>query len=203
MTTIEEYKLNYALNKFSPINESEKIIYTLIDEFANDKNSSKFREDVTKIMVGLRPSEGKRGYDDDFEAIEVKPVNYTGKEKLNGKGSFSDLTWARHHRYIKDNVKMLISGFQNGKILFIVEFSYSSIQDRLEGLLKKKLPNGDVQNTYVRTAAFNHVHWKDQQYTIKFLHDDIDTYKNIFSKKFFKLLKGVTTNDSQFFKHKK
>jgi len=189
MKTIEEYKLHFSLeDNITPVDDTERVIYGLIEEFANDKNSSKFREDVTKIMVGLRPSEGKLGYDDDFDAIEVKPVNITGKDKLNGKGSFSDLTWARHKKYIKDNLRMLISGFQHGKLLFIIEFPYKSIQERMETLLKKKLPNGDVKNTYVRAAAFNYVHWKDENFNVKFIRPNIVKYQKVFNKKFFKLL---------------
>ena len=189
MKTIEEYKMDYALqDTVTPENDAERVIFELIEEFANDKNSSKFREDVTKIMIGLRPSEGKLGYDDDFEAIEVKPVNITGKNKLDGKGSFSDLTWARHKKYVKDNVRMLISGFQHGKLLFIVEFPYKSIKARMEMLLERKLPNGDVPSTYVRTAAFNYVHWKDKRYIVHYVRPNIKKYQKVFNKKFFRLL---------------
>jgi hypothetical protein len=189
MKTIEEYKMEYALqDTVTPHNEAERVIFGLIEEFANDRNSSKFREDVTKIVIGLRPSEGKMGYDDDFEAIEVKPVNITGKNKLDGKGSFSDLTWARHKKYVKDNVRMLISGFQHGKLLFIVEFPYKSIRERMEMLLTRKLPNGDVPSTYVRTAAFNYVHWQDKNFKVHFIRPNVKKYQKVFNKKFFKLL---------------
>ena len=192
MKTIEEYKLAYALTDVVvPADEAEIIVYDLIAEAANDKNSSKFREDVTKIMVGLRPSEGKLGYDDDFEAIEVKPVNYTGRKtsKLDGKGSFSDFTWARHKKYMNDGVRMLISGFDRGKLLFIIEFPYASLQTRIEEILQRKLPNGDISGTYVRTTGFNYIHWSQHPYTIKFVRSNIDEYSSIFNKKFFKLLK--------------
>lgn len=191
MKTVEEYKLQYALNdNIVPADDMERMIYDLIEEFANDKNSSKFREDVTKLMVGLRPSEGKQGYDDDFEAIEVKPVNYTGSGKLDGKGSFSDLTWKRHKKYLKDKVRMLISGFHKGKLLFIIEFPYASIKNRIEYILNNKLPNGDVKGVYVRTVAFNYKHWTDGKYKTLYVRPNISTYKNVFNKKFFAILQG-------------
>jgi hypothetical protein len=191
--TAEEYKLQYALNDtVTPANEAEELIYTLITEFANDKNSSKYREDVTKIMVGLRPSEGKLGYDDDFAAIEVKPANITSTGKLDGKGNFSDLTWARHNKYLRDNLRMLVSGFQNGKLFFIAEFPYTSIAERIEYLLNKKLPNGDMKGHYVRNASFTYNHWIHHPYKVLFLRDNIAAYKPIFNKKFFSALINPT-----------
>lgn len=189
MKTIEQYKLNYALTDVVvPEDESEQLVYNLITEFANDLNSSKFREDVTKLMVGLRPSEGKLGYDDDFEAIEVKPVNFTGRGKLDGKGSFSDFTWKRHKKYLADNVRMLVSGFYMGKLLFIVEFPYASIKDRVESVLSRKLPNGDMKGVYVRTTAFTYKHWQEQTHKILYVRETIDMYKKVFNKKFYNLL---------------
>lgn len=189
MKTIEEYKLAFALQDvIVPENEAETVVYGMLEEFANDKNSSKFREDVTKIMVGLRPSEGKLGYDDDFEPIEVKPINFSGKAKLAGQGNFSDFTWKRHRKYLADNVRMLVSGFYNGKLLYIAEFPYKSLQTRIEDVLTKKLPKGDVVGTYVRSAAFSYNHWMDKPYTVHYLRPTVGTYKKAFNKKFLQAL---------------
>lgn len=193
MKTIEEYKLHYALTDVvKPENEAEQIVYGLIEEFANDSNSAKYREDITKLMVGLRPSEGKRGYDDDFEAIEVKPVNYTGNGKLDGKGNFSDFTWKRHRKYLADNVRMLVSGFNHGKLLYIVEFPYKSVQERIEYVLKNKLPNGDVKGTYVRALTFHWNHWSTHTYKVVYVSPSLSSHKKCFNKKFYKILTGDT-----------
>jgi hypothetical protein len=144
------------------------------------------------LMVGLRPSEGKLGYDDDFAAIEVKPVNYTGKCKLDGRGNFSDFTWRRHRKYLADNVTMLVSGFNHGKLLYIVEFPYKSISHRIESILQKKFPNGDVKGSYVRTAAFGWNHWTKDTYKVVYLRPTIALHKGCFNKKFYKLLTETT-----------
>jgi hypothetical protein len=194
MLTVEQYKLHYALtDKVTPQDEAEQVVYTLIEEFANDSNSAKYREDITKLMVGLRPSEGKLGYDDDFEPIEVKPVNYTGKGKLDGKGNFSDFTWKRHHKYLKDGVRMLVSGFNRGKLLYIVEFPYTSIQERVEYVLNKKLPNGDIKGTYVRTLAFHWNHWSQNMYKVVYVRPTIGDHRKCFNKKFYNILTQPTT----------
>jgi len=193
MKTLEQFKMEFALNDVvTPKNDSEKLILELIEEVANDRNSSMFREDVTKLMVGLKPSKSKLGYDDDFEAIEVKPVNYTGGGRLDGKGNFSDFTWKRHQKYLKDDVRMLVSGFSNGKLLFIVEFPYRALKNRIVHLLKTKLPKGDVKGVYVRNASFNYKHWMGGPFTTKYVRPNIGDYQNIFNKKFFNLLMETT-----------
>lgn len=189
--TLKEYKLKWALSKDIPCDSDDKdlIIYEFIKENANDSNSSKFREDVTKWVIGLETSEGKHGYDDDFNAIEVKPKNFTGKSKLNGGGSFSDFTWKRDEKYAKDKVKMLISGFYYGKLLFIVEFDYNVIRPKIQSLLKKRLPNGDVKNNYVRSAGFSYIDWIDSSYIKHYISPNLDEYKTSIVKKLYEKLK--------------
>ena len=197
MMTVEEYKLHYALNdEVTPKDDAEQMVYTLIAEFANDKNSSKYREDITKLVVGLRPSEGKLGYDDDTQPIEVKPHNYTGTDKLCGKGNFSDFTWKRHHKYMGDKVVMLVSGFNRGKLLYVIEFPYSNLQERVEHQLKQKLPNGDVKGTYVRNTQFQYNHWSDKQYVVRYVHPKLSQLKPMFNKKFYSLLEKHNGNPS-------
>lgn len=177
-TVLKKYKINWALSNISEtLDYSDLIIYELIGETANDSNSSKFREDITKWIVGLEASIGKHGYDDDFEAIEVKPKNYTGKTKLNGGGQFTDFTWNRDLKYNSDKVKMLISGFCFGKLVFIVEFDYSDIRSKIQSHLNRILPSGDLPNRYVRSASFSYLDWKDANYKIKYISENIKDFK--------------------------
>lgn len=187
--TLEQHKLKFALmDVIVPADDSEALLYELLAEIANDNNSSKFREDITKIVVGLRPSEGKLGYDDDILALEVKPNNFTGRAKLDGRGNFSDLTWARHNKYLLDKLVMLVSGFHRGKLLYIVEFPYGSIAPRMQEYLEARLPSGDTPNIYVRSACFTYKHWSDKQYVVKYLRENISDYAHVFNKKFYNLL---------------
>lgn len=182
ITALDEYKINFALD-YALIGtpaEREKDLYDLISEMANDPNSSKFREDVTKMMIGLRPSEGKHGYDDDFEAIEVKPQNYTGAaRKLNGAGKFTDFTWARHQKYAADNVRMVVSGFNRGKLLYIVEFPYDNLESIIVKNLSRLLPNGDETNRYVRALQFGYQHWVDKPHVISYVSPKLDEHKAV------------------------
>ena len=63
MNNLKDYKLNWTLDVISTsMDVKDELIYQLIEETANDSNSSKFREDVTKWVVGLESSNGKHGY---------------------------------------------------------------------------------------------------------------------------------------------
>jgi hypothetical protein len=188
-TRLKSYKLNFALNSVpTSLTDEESLIYNLIEESANDSNSSKFREDVVKWMVGLETSESKLGYDDDFHAIEVKPKNFTGKNKLNGGGQFNDFTWARHEKIISDDATLLSAGFSYGKLIFIVEFKYSTIQDKIHTHLNKILPTGDVTNRYVRSASFSYLDWKDS-FELKYISPNFESFKNTMVAGLYKILK--------------
>lgn len=152
------------------------MIYELIAEQANDANSSKFRENITKWMVGLSESQSKHGYDDDVFAIEVKPQNYTGTTKLGGGGNFNDLTWRRHNKYLQDKLVILQSGFHYGKLLYIVEFPYASIAPALQLRLQNILPQGDVPKIYDRWGTFKSTDWCQQSFTLKYVSPQISQY---------------------------
>ena len=176
--TLKEYKLRWVLDEDTTSdNETERLIYHLIEEYAMDGNSSKLREDSTKWMVGLKASEGKHGYDDDFEAIEVKPKNFSGKSKLNGGGQFTDFTWKRDKKYSDDEVTMVVSGFHYGKLVFIVEFDYETIREKIHYQLGRILPDGDIPNRYVRSATFSYLDWKDS-FTLKYLSPNLEKYRD-------------------------
>ncbi len=192
---LKEFKLNWTLDSdLGEVDEKDKIIYQLIEETANDSNSSKFREDVTKWIVGLETSESKRGYDDDFTPIEVKPQNYNGGVKLCGKGAFTDFTWKRDEKYSNDNVKMLISGFSYGKLVFIIEFPYESLREVIHKYLSNQLPNGDEKNRYVRTIIFTYKTWMDNPYEIKYVTPNLEKYRYCIVKDFYKLLENNLGN---------
>ena len=195
---LSELKLNYSLgdkSKIDDLNDDIKsmLLFELLEEMSNDKNSSLFREGVTLGVLGVNQSTKKLGYDSDDEPIEVKPKNVSlnSKDKLNGSGNFSDFTWKRHRKYGEDDVKMVVSGFIDGKLMFLISFKYNSIPfiNEIERQLEKHLPNGDEQNRYVRTLKFNYLHFKDSEtFKIEFISPIINQYKNKFTKPFFKLL---------------
>jgi hypothetical protein len=161
---------------------------------SNDKNSSLFREGVTLGILGLKQSVHKLGYDSDEHPIEVKPKNLSSDsiKKFDGSGNFSDFTWKRHKKYKDDNVKMIVSGFLDGKLLFLVSFQYDSVDfvNEIERQLTKHLPNGDELNRYARSVKFSYLHFKNSDsFKLEYISPIISEYEYKFTKPFFKTLK--------------
>ena len=190
---LKEYKLNYTLDTIPEnLDDKDSIIYNLLHEGFNDSNSSKFREDATNFVSGREASEGKHGYDVDDENIEIKPKNYVGKSKLNAGGQFTDFTWARHKKYQNDEVVMSVSGFNNGKLIYVLEFDYnhSTFIKRIEDQLFRLLPNGDETNRYVRSASFSFIHFSDADIKKVYVSPNLDLHEHTMIKKLYNFLKN-------------
>jgi hypothetical protein len=190
--TLRDYQLKYALNEWvenpSP---HETIIYDLIHSSANDGNSSLFREDITNLVSGREPSKSKHGYDCDTEPIEIKPRNFTGKQKLSGGGNFGDFTWKRHAKYQNDGVIVSTSGFYYGKLIFVVELPYKTLITRINTQLKKLLPNGDEVNRYARSCSFSYLDWKDTDFNLVWISPNFEDYKESMVSGLYKTLKNL------------
>mgnify|MGYP003123149965 FL=1 len=188
---LKEYKLNYTLDTIPEnLDDKDSIIYNLLHEGFNDSNSSKFREDATNFVSGREASEGKHGYDVDDENIEIKPKNFSGKSKLNCGGQFTDFTWSRHEKYQKDEVVMSVSGFNNGKLVYVLEFDYNhpTFIKRIEDQLSRLLPNGDEPNRYVRSASFSYVHFEDSDIKKVYVSPNLESHKYTMTRKLYEFL---------------
>jgi len=156
-------------------NQSKEIItalfVNLLGVYMNDKNSSTLREKITLALAGYSSTDRKLGYDGYKVAgnkkipCEVKPQNIDTENntkiknprKHNGGGNFTDYTFARFEKDKKENPNMLVSGFVDRKLLFIIEFpfAFEHFANKLERQLKKHFPSGDVEGRYLRSATFN------------------------------------------------
>lgn len=194
-----DIKLKFSLGKTEEILKldnkiKERVLLELLDEISNDKNSSTFREGVTLSILGVKQSKNKLGYDSDESPIEVKPKNITSdsNKKFDGSGNFSDFTWKRHGKYLEDDVKMVVSGFLDGKLIFLVSFQYNSTDfvKEIVRQLTKHLPNGDEHNRYVRSLKFSYLHFKNSDtFNVEYISPTINEYENKFTKPFFITLK--------------
>lgn len=159
----------------------------LLTIYINDKNSSMLREYITTSIAGYIHHTKKLGYNgyrqvgigDGGEYCEVKPRNVNKNnekiknKKLNGDGNFTDYTWDRFDRDFKTNLNMLISGFVDGKLIYIIEFPFKNKDfcNKLRTQLEKKFPNKTRnEGNYLRSCNFS---FKDYMYSnnfkIKFL----------------------------------
>ncbi len=175
---------NYLLGKSKDTLIS--ILVDLLTMYINDKNSSTIREFITVTLAGYTHKEGKIGYNGfrqdsiiSGKAIkcEAKPKNFDTEEfkkfkngerktspaKLNGGGNFTDYTPKRLLKDMKEkDLNMLISGFIDGKLIYILEFpfNYSEFIKNLKSKLKKwqnKLAGSkSTKGQFLRSADFDY-----------------------------------------------
>lgn len=169
-----------VLNFLDPKSKQDIIdmLLALTTEYFNDKNSSSLREHLLVTLGGFIRREEKIGYNgyrqasiqgSTYEFCEAKPTNVITKNgrvtrKLNGGGNFTDFTWNRLEKHVKDNPTMLMGGFVDGKLLYAMQFKFNSsrgLYTCLEEQLKKSFPNGDEPGRYLRSARFNLNHYSD------------------------------------------
>lgn len=182
----------------------------LLTMYLNDRNSSTLREIITVTIAGYSLHEGKLGYngyrhlapDKPAEYCEAKPVNVrfiesNGKynRSLNGGGSISDYTPERLYKDLEINPRMLVSGFVDGKLIYILSFPFSCLEEKLSLQLEKQFPNGiRPTGTYLRSANFNFTDYKNCYGLIKiYISNDIKNYKESMTNSFYEWI----TNDTQ------
>lgn len=148
--------------------DRETLINAFIDvlnRYANDPNSSTLRELFTLYKAGYEPKPGKLGYNgvsSDGRPCDVKPINIRSDtdDKLNGSGNFSDFTYERLERYLRDRVLMLVSGFVDGRLVYILEFPFSYIEAVLRRQLDRFFTAPRRPGEYLRSANFSFIHYK-------------------------------------------
>ena len=197
-------------------NDIIAIFNDLLTTYINDKNSSTLREFITVLVSGYNHNEKKIGYngyrqssfDSTLEYCEVKPKNITSLDledyisgnkktinRLNAGGNFTDYTPERFEKDLKSNLNMLVSGFVDGKLIYIIEFPFSN--EDFKKNLKAQLDNYFKEekretNHYLRSASFD---FKDFLFCkdgikINYLLNkkELETYKTYFNSKFFEEL---------------
>lgn len=111
--------------------------------------------------------------------------------KLNGGGNFTDYTHARFNKDKNNNLNMLISGFIDGKLIFIIEFPFNSTNftNKLKNQLDKKFPNGDREGFYLRSASFSFKDYKNDKYKFIYVTYNISEYSKYIDKDLFNTIK--------------
>lgn len=182
---------------------------SLITIYINDKNSSLLREYITVSLAGYIPTNTKIGYNGFKQstqiggkviACEAKPQNLNtednGKRKnsrrLTGGGNFTDYTHKRLAKDKKENPNMLVSGFVNGELIYVLEFPFNclSFVKRLRVQLKKRFPNGDKSGEFLRSANFTFEHYKSCK-GLKIIYlekDKLEKHKKQFTQKYYDFL---------------
>jgi len=202
-TKSDKELIEYLLGKSK--NNLIAVLIDLITIYINDKNSSTLREFITVTLAGYKHTEGKIGYNGYKQNVygkplkcEAKPQNIRsdGKRKLNGGGNFTDYTHERLERDLQENLNMLVSGFIDGKLIYILEFPFKceSFVSKLKQQLNKRFPKGDIQGQFLRSARFdyrNFINCEDLKVIFCLPKSELEKYKNNIVKGFYNFLLGV------------
>lgn len=162
------------------------MLVDLLTMYINDKNSSTIREFITVTLAGYQHQEAKIGYNGfKQDAIipgrtikcEAKPKNLNTAEfekyqrgernsppaKLNGGGNFTDYTPIRLNKDIAEkDLNMLVSGFIDGKLVYIIEFPFNSpdfvknLRNKIERWQDKLKGSRSVKGQFLRSADFDY-----------------------------------------------
>jgi hypothetical protein len=188
------------------------ILVDLLTMYINDKNSSTIREFITVTIAGYKHKEGKIGYNgfkqNSFvpgETIkcEAKPKNVDTSlkplRKLNGGGNFTDYTFERLERDRREkNLNMLISGFVDGKLIYIIEFpfNYPEFVKHLHRQLSRRFKKGkDITGQFLRSASFDYRYFiKCPDLKIVYILDkkELKKYTPFITKNFYEFLEQKT-----------
>lgn len=175
---------NYLIGK-----SKDTLIGMLVDlltMYVNDKNSSTIREFITVTFAGYEHKEEKIGYNgfkqDAFISgktlkCEAKPKNFDTEElekhkrgerktspaKLNGGGNFTDYTPARLQKDTQEkDLNMLVSGFVDGKLVYIIEFPFTSsgfvknLEIKIRKWQRKLKGSKSTKGQFLRSADFDY-----------------------------------------------
>jgi len=201
---------NYLLGKSK--NNLIAILTDLLTMYINDKNSSTLREFITVSIAGYKHTESKVGYNGYKQGVygkpvkcEAKPQNVRsgGKRKLNGGGNFTDYTPERLKRDLKENLNILVSGFVDGKLIYVFEFPFKckSFVAKLKKQLNKAFggnKKGRKKGQYLRSANFDfkdYIDCEDLKVVFCLPKSELKKYKNYIVKDFYEFLMRIAQND--------
>ena len=164
-------------------------------------NSSTLRVLITTLKVGYKPQPsgtklGYNGVTSRGKPCEVKPVNIRSdsNNKLYGGGNFSDFTYERLDRYQEDNVIMLVSGFVDARLIYIVEFPFPCPQfvQRLHEQLERHFARGQrVPGQFLRSAQFSFRNYKNcPQLKVIYKDPQLANYRQFLTTELFHFLQG-------------
>ena len=144
-----------------PTKDQGELFEELYNEYMSDANSSSLREQITAAVAGCKSLPGKLGRDAidiNGREKEIKPKNFTGK-RTNGGGCFNDYTRKRYEKDLDVNLPIIASLFAEGMLIYVVEFKFESIADRLDEQIIRVCEREG--NRYVRSCSWTYANWID------------------------------------------
>lgn len=196
------------------------MLVDLLTMYINDKNSSTIREFITVTLAGYQHKQTKIGYNGFKQDIfvpgktikcEAKPKNISTEEfkkykrgerktapaKLNGGGNFTDYTPQRLEKDKRENLNMLVSGFVDGRLIYIIEFPFNcpdfvkNLENQIEKWKSKLSGSKSTKGQFLRSASFDYNHYKncdDLKIIYLLPRKELSKYKKYINDSFYKFL---------------
>jgi len=168
----------------------------VLHRYANDMNSSALRELFVLFKAGYEPRTKKLGYNGhapDGRPCDVKPINIrsTSGDKLNARGNFSDFTYERLERYLADDVIMLVSGFIDGRLIYILRFPFSYLETELRRQLDRYFQTPRQPGQYLRSASFSFKHYQNcPELQVLYREPDLQRFQPFLTRNLFRFLRA-------------
>ena len=145
-----------------PTDDQGELFEELYREYMADANSSSLREQITAAVAGCKSLPGKLGRDAidiNGKQKEIKPKNWNGKKRTDGSGCFNDYTRKRWEKDCSVNLPIISSLFAEGMLIYVVEFTFDTIADRLNEQIVRICE--EQGNRYVRSCSWTYRNWID------------------------------------------
>lgn len=123
------------------------------------------------------------------KASLLKSGTISNHAALAGRGFFNAFTYRLFKRYQENDVTMLLSGYVNGVLLYMISFNFNDpvFLGKMKEAMQKKLPNGDKINHGAK-ISFSYLWYKDCE-SLEVLYVSKNANRNILkavsTKKFF------------------
>ena len=152
--------------------------------YATDSNSSSLRELVTLHILGYESNSAKHGHDGTDTLTgklkEVKPRSVKTGKKIGSSGSFNDMTLGLLKR--KKDYDVICSLFLETRLVYIVEFPFSTIYEKI----KKPIDKAKAGKRVV--CGFGHTDYNCDELIVHYFDSVTATETKCLSKKHYQLL---------------
>ena len=182
---------DYFIGNTKDFDKKDDDYKNILTAYATDTNSSSLREAVTLYLLGYESNSKKHGHDgtdiNSGKLKEVKPRSIRTGEKVGHSGNFNDMTLELLEK--KSKYDVICSLFVDNKLVYIVEFPFSVIFEKI----KKPIVTAKVGKRVV--CGFGYKDYDCDELVVHYFDKHTATQKNCLSKKHFKLLDTKNNKD--------
>lgn len=107
------------------------------------------------------------------------------KKKLDGGGNFTDFTYERLQKYLLDRVQILVAGFGDGNLVYVLEVPFACLYETLKAQLDKQFCGERPTGVFLRSANFTFRNYENRpEVKCVFLRPDWKRFRNWLTRDF-------------------